>query len=225
MMQDRRPSPALTMLRSLAPQTIAFAVLALSGCQLAYFLSPEEQKEVKAEYAKIGNRSLAVLVWADQSTMDEDPRVRQRICKAVTYYLKKNLPSARLISPEEITTLQERQGRVWEDLSTKQLCDRLKANLILRIDLLEYTTRASDTRELRKGRVRATVNLYDGSPDAAQGSVYQTEVVANYPPQSSHGVFEMDDADLIHETVEHFAELTARKFYDHKQSLRGPTDR
>jgi len=209
----------------LAATAAAVLPFMLWGCQLAYFLNVEEEKEVKAEYGKIGSRIVGVLVWADQSTLDEDPRVRQRICKAVTYYLKKNLPGAELVSPEEITKLQERQGRIWEELTAKQLCERLKCDLILRIDLLEYTTRAGDTRELRRGRVRATVNLYDCSPDAGREVVYQTEVLANYPPQPGHSVFDMDDTDLLHETVEHFAELTARKFYDHKQSLRGPAER
>ncbi len=217
------PSSAARRLPTFA--AVALVACALSGCQLAYFLSAEEEKDVKAEYGRIGNRAVAVLVWADQSTLDEDPRVRQRICKAVTYYLKKNLAGARLVSPEEVAVLQERQGRIWEDLSTRQICERLKCDMILRIDLLEYTTRAAGTRELRRGRVRATVNLYDGSPDATRETVYQTEIVANYPPQSAHGVFDMDDADLINATIEHFAELAARKFYDHKQSLRGPADR
>jgi hypothetical protein len=224
-MHISRPSPIASRVRSLAVATIASALVVLTGCQVAYFLNLEEDKEVKAEYNKIGSRAVAVLVWADQSTLDEDPRVRQRICKAVTYYLKKNLPGANLVLPEEVTKLQERQGNVWEDLSTKQLCDRLKCDLILRIDLLECTTRAGDARELRRGRVRATVNLYDSSPDAGREVVYQTEVLAKYPPESGRSVFDMDDADLLHETVEHFAELTARKFYDHKQSLRGPAEK
>ena len=196
-----------------------------SGCQLGYFLTTNEDKDVKAEYGKIGSRSLAVVVWTDQATLDEDPNSRKRICKAITYYLKKNLPKADLIPAEKVEALQERGSKEWEDMSTKELCNRLKSDMILRIDVLEYTTRAAESHELHKGRIRATVNLYDGDPQAGREAVFQTEVVANYPPKSAHGVPNMDESDLLHETVEHFAEITARKFYDHKESLRGPADR
>jgi hypothetical protein len=210
----------------LAGVILALGLLASSsGCQVGYFLTTEEDKEVKAECGRISSRKLAVIVWADQATLDEDPNVRKRICKAVTYYLKKNLPQGNLVPPDKVEALQERGSRAWEDMSTRELCDRLDCDMLLRIDLLEYTTRAGNTRELRKGRIRATVNLYDGKPDAAREAVYQTEVVADYPPKAMHGVPDMDDTDLLHETIEHFAEMTARKFYDHKESLRGPADR
>lgn len=195
------------------------------GCPLAYFLTPEETKTVKAEYSRIDSQRVAVVVWADQSVLDEDPRVRERIGKAVAFYLRKNLPHADVIEPEKVAELQERSGLDWEVMSPKAICKRLKSDLIMRIDLLDYTTRASDTHELRRGRIRATLNLYDGRPDAVRESLYETEVLATYPPQSAHGVADMDDGDLLHETVEHFAQLTARKFYDHEESLRGPSDR
>jgi hypothetical protein len=202
----------------------ALFLVAFSGCQLGYFLTSNEDKDVKAEYGKIGKRSVAVVVWTDQSTLDEDPNSRKRICKAVTYYLKKNLPQGDVIPAEKVEALQERGSKEWEDMSTKELCTRLKCEMILRIDILEYTTRAAESTELRKGRIRATVNLHDGDPKAGREAVFQTEVVAIYPPKSAHGVPNMDESDLLHETVEHFAELTARKFYDHKESLRGPKD-
>jgi hypothetical protein len=195
-----------------------------AGCQLAYFLSPEQEKDVKAEYSKLGKQTVAVLVWADQSTLDEDPQVRQRISKAVAYYLKKNLPEAKFVASDEVAAMQ-RSSRQWEEMSTQELCEKLKCDLLFRIDLLEYTTRAADVKELRKGRVRATISLYEGHLGGIPEAVYESEVVATYPPSSKHGVPDLEDADLLHETIEHFAEVTARKFYDHKESLRGPADR
>jgi hypothetical protein len=217
---------ALGTQHCLAAFSLAVVFLALSsGCQVGYFLTASEDKDVKADYGKIGSRKLAVIVWADQATLDEDPNVRKRICKAVTYYLKKNLPKGELIPAEKVEALQERGSKEWEDMSTRELCDRLNCDMLLRIDLLEYTTRAGNTRELRKGRIRATVNLYDGKPETGRESVYQTELVADYPPKATHGMPDLDETDLLHETIEHFAEMTARKFYDHKESLRGPVDR
>jgi hypothetical protein len=62
------------------------------GCQAMYFLTTQETKTQKAEYSKIGQRPLAVIVWADRPTLDADPRARRRVCDAVLYHMKKNLP-------------------------------------------------------------------------------------------------------------------------------------
>ncbi len=215
------PSPALRGLLGLA---LLMPGWATSGCQLGYFLvDPEKEQRVKAEYGRIGDRKLAIVVWADRSTLDIYPRARRRVGKAVAYYMEKHLPDARLVRAEEVARLQERSGIDWQAMSPKQLCERLSCDLILRVDLLEYTTRASGTRELRKGRVRATLNLYERSQTASEDAVYEAEVLETYPPASLHGAWDMDDGQILHETVEQFADAAARKFYDHGRSMRGPS--
>ncbi len=195
------------------------------GCQLFYFLSPEHQEDVKAEYGKIGDRKVAVVVWADQTTIDEDRHVRRRVGKAVSYHLQKHLRDTPFVKESEIRKLQEDPYSDWEGLSNEELCGKLKCDMVLRVDLLDYTTRASDTRELRRGRVRATLTLYEGGKEGSRDAVYETEVLVTYPPDSKHGVPDMEDADLLHETVEYFANVVARKFYDHEKPMRGPLDR
>lgn len=200
------------------------AVLA-GGCQAMYFLTdPDQQKDVKAEYSKIGDRKIAVVVWADQATIDMYPQARKHVAKAVAYYIAKNLPKARLVEPDEVEAIQAR-GNDWEGWSCKQLAERLKCELILRIDLLDYTTRAGDARELRKGRVRGTMHLYDVNHGEGRDSVFQSDALVTYPPGSIHGVPDMDDEQMFHETVDLFGQTVARKFYDHSESLRGPEKR
>ncbi|MBN2560737.1 MAG: hypothetical protein JXQ75_07400 [Phycisphaerae bacterium] len=202
------------------------AWVASSGCQLAYFMTdPDKEREVKAEYNSIGSRKVAVLVWADRSTLDVYPRARYRVGKAVAYHMKKYLPKARFVAAEEVARLQDRSGTDWEGMTVGQLCKRLDCDLVLRVDLLEYTTRASDTVELRKGRVRATVNLYEPEQGEGDYAAYQTDVTASFPPDSLHGTSEKDEGTILHETVELFGQAVARKFYDHGESLRGPSNR
>jgi hypothetical protein len=211
--------------RGLKAAVLGTACLSVAGCQAAYFLTPERQQQVRAEYTRIGDRKLAVVVWADRPTLDVDPKARRRICEAVTYDLKKNLPSGRLVPAGEVEELQERSGLDWESMTSAEICRRLKCELVLRIDLLEYTSRAGDSDELRKGRVRGTVNLYEGLSDRADDAVYETEIVADYPPKSRRGSFEIDDAELLREATAQFGQAVARKFYDHEISLRGQTER
>src|SRR5690554_393471 len=62
-----------------------------TGCQAMYFLTPDESAEIKAEYGKITDEKIAVIVWADRATLDVDPRARRRVADAVVYEMKKHL--------------------------------------------------------------------------------------------------------------------------------------
>jgi hypothetical protein len=192
------------------------------GCPGAYFLvDPEKTETVKADYGKIGDRKMAVLVWADRSTLDEYSQAGRQVCRAVTYYMKKNLPKAQFVSPREVAALQDGSGLDWQSMSNQEIGKELKCDLLLRLDLLEFTTRASDTVELRRARISATVNVYDCSPDRGLDAVYEKEIRITHPLGSLPAVADMSEEDLLHDAVERFAEETARCFYDHEVKLKG----
>lgn len=198
------------------------AVLQFSvGCQALYFLTPEETKDVKAEYGKIGTAKVAVIVWADHSTLDIDPKARRQVCGAIIDAMKRNLPDAKFVSERKIRDFQENSGLDWQGMSHHDVAQELKCDLVLRVDLLEYTTRAADTRELRKGRVEGSVSLYDGSDAARPDALYSTEISATYPPKGETSITDKDDYDLLRTAVVEFGHAVAQKFYDHKESLRG----
>lgn len=190
-----------------------------------YFLTPEETKDVKAEYGKIGNQSLAVVVWADRHTLDVDPKARRRVCDAIIYELKRNLPDAELVPAKKIADLQENSGLAWHTMSHHDVAKELECDLVLRVDLLEYTTRAADTRELRKGRVSGSVNLYDGTDAARPDALYSTDVTATFPPSGEASITTMDEYDLLRAAIEQFGQAVAKKFFDHQESLRGRNER
>lgn len=199
-----------------------FAILPLTlGCQALYFLTPEETKEVKAEYGKIGTSKVGVVVWADRHTLDVDPKARRRVCDAIVYDMKRNLPEAQFVSAKKIADFQENSGLDWQSMSHHDVARELMCDLVLRVDLLEYTTRAADTRELRKGRVSGSVNLYDATDAARPDALYSTDVSATYPPNGKASITDMDEYDLLRAAIEQFGQAVAKKFYDHKESLRG----
>ena len=200
-------------------------IVAFSGCAgLFFFTNPDASKEVKAKYNKIGDARLAVVVWADRSTLDEYPAARRQVCRAVTHHMKKSLEDAEFVTPKEIRKLQADSSRDWETMTPYEIARELGSDFVLRIDLLDFTTRASETRQLRKARVAATINLHDCRKDERLDAVYDDIIKTTFPPKSLHGVQDMTETDLLHEAVEHFAQATARKFYDHKVKLQsGPS--
>jgi hypothetical protein len=184
-----------------------------------YFLTTEENKTVKAEYSKIGHRKVAVVVWADRATLDADPRACRKVCDAVVYDMKKNLPEARFVKAQEIEDFQESSGLDWEGMTQAEICKELACDMVLRIDLLKYATRARETRELRRGLVEGTINLYEA--ESGEQSVYSTEVSAMYPPKGKQAASDLTDSELIRETTTQFGQAVGQKFHDHEVSLRG----
>ncbi len=198
----------------------AMGVGLLAGCQGFYFLTdPDKTETVEAEYGKISGRKVAVLVWADQSIHDEFPRATRSVCRAVTHYLTKNLPEADIVSARKVDDFTADTGRAWEGMGNNEICEALDCELVLRIDLLEFTSRASDTPELRKARIDATLNLYECGEDEIIEAVYEDELKVTFPPKALHGVQSMTETDLIHEVVEHFAQVTSRKFHAHEVKM------
>lgn len=207
----------------LAWRTIRFSLFAILpfflGCQAMYFLTTQETKTVKAEYAKIGHRRVAVVVWADRPTLDADPRARRRVGDAILYDMKKHLPDAPFVKAQEVEDFQENSGLDWEGMTQLETCKELKCDMILRIDLLEYTTRSRAAHELRRGRVRGTINLYEA--ESGEQAVYSADVTASYPPADKQASTDETDSELIREAVSQFGQAVGKKFHDHEVSLRG----
>lgn len=197
-----------------------FSILpSVLGCQAMYFLTTSETKTVQAEYSKIGHRKLAVIVWADRPTLDADPRARRRVCDAVLYDLKKHLSDAQFVKAQEIEDFQESSGLDWEGMTQLETCKELKCDLVLRVDLLDYTTRSRAAHELRRGRVRGTINLYEA--ESGEQAVYSTDITASYPPADKQAATDESDSELIREAVSQFGQAVGKKFHDHEESLRG----
>lgn len=207
---------------------IAYAGLVLAmtttlGCQVAYLFAPDATEEIQPEYT-IGESTVAVVVWADQSIMDEYPQARTQICRSLSHHLKEGIPEATIVSARRVINMQNDSGLNWSQLGTNELCEELECEYILRVDLETFTTRASSTPHLRKARIDASMNLYKKAELETIQSVYQDEVRSLYPPESKHGAYDMDERDLMHSAIEFFSIKAARKFYAHEILLEDKRD-
>jgi hypothetical protein len=192
----------------------------VAGCQAMYFFTnPDASRPVKAEY-RVGKKKLAVIVWADRSVIDEYPSARRMVCRALTHELTTHLEEqgATLVSARKISEFQEHGDANWEAMSNNEIGKELKADMVLRVDLIDFTTRAAETRQLQKARISANVNLYP-SGETTANSLYSDEIKTTYPPDSLHGAQDLEEADLLHQAVDYFAAVAARKFYDHEVKL------
>ncbi len=195
--------------------TLSAVFLLSCGCQLAYLFAPDATETIQPEYT-IGESSVAVVVWADQSIMDEYPQARTQICRSLSHHMKENLPDTNVVTARLVVRLQSDTSIDWTQMKTNELCEELECQHILRVDLETFSTRASSTPHLRKARIDASLNLYKKADQETIQSVYQDEVRSLYPPESQHGAYDMDERDLMHAAIEYFSTKAARKFYEHK---------
>lgn len=112
----------------------------------------------------------------------------------------------------------------WESKSPLELCKQFDCDLILRIDLLEYTTRDRDARELRRGRIKGSLSLYGRNQEREADPLYVGEAQAAYPTDS-RGTLDLSDREIQRETLNQFGLAVSRKFHDHEISYTKTGDR
>lgn len=195
----------------------------LTGCQGLFFMLNSERKEkVTAECGKLAGKKVAIAVWADQSTLDMDPHAPFSTASSVEYFLrenaaKKELKGMTLVDSRTVADLQERLGNGGPMMPNGDLAKQVGADLVLRIDLFAYTTRASEANGLIMGQVGGNIML-QGVGDAEP--IYRTEVSSQFPEDSKMGVMDKTDEEVLHETLRLFGESVARKFFSYERDYK-----
>jgi len=198
---------------------IALLSLVQSGCAgLLYQMNSERKKKVPAECDKLAGRKVAIVVWAELSTLDEDYQACSRTAESIAYYLRQNTAKRQLrgttfVDYHTVNDLQEQVGNLGPSLPNNEVATRLNADTILRVDLYEYTTRAPDAQGLKMGRISANITVFNRDEESP---VYRTEASASFPEDSRIGVLDLSDRQVLDATMATFAERVARKFYDHE---------
>ncbi|MEE8171217.1 MAG: hypothetical protein V3T70_11785 [Phycisphaerae bacterium] len=195
------------------------ALAAIGGCRgLAFLAASEKQKNVQAECDKLGGRRVAVVVWAEPSTLDVYPLAQYHTARHVNYVFEVNrgrgeLKGTSFVSATRVNDLQEQLGANGPLLSNADLAERLKVDIVIRIDLYEYTTRAPEANGLIKGRVSGNLAVQRAGQVEP---LYRTELSAGYPEDSGIGLLDQSDDEVLNETMRRFADRVARKFYAHQ---------
>lgn len=236
---NRRPAPPLNPARTRAhaaqrcgrmprprlPTLPLAALLGLAslcaGCQAlaAPFLmwGAEPTRSVPAEYPYLAGKRVAAVVWVESETLFEFPNVQYELGEFVRDAITRNVKGVLLTPTRKVRDYQMREVN-WDRVHPAELGKVLGADRVLVIELTQYTTREPDSPHLYRGRIHASVKVYDSS---APGSppVYKTQIETAYPPDSP-GQWGANDAAVRRGAMESFADELARRFYDHKVKIR-----
>ncbi len=210
--------------RTRGPAGLVLAVLVvlctgLSGCgYILHQLAPASKGEwvVPANEALSEGKRVLVLVYAETAIQyQNDQLARYNTAAAVAGEMQSKL-KVDAVEPAIVETFQANNIE-WTDSHPSQIGQRFHADLVLYIELQEFTTIAEQSGELLRGRITGNCSLYNvGKPDAeAVKLLWEEQIKTVYPPNMPV-VADIGVMDQIRrETFRLFAEKLVKNFYGH----------
>ncbi len=195
-----------------------------TGCNIVsmpfLLFAPEPTKKVDAEFTQLKGKTVCVLTWAEQATLYEYPHVQLEISSYTRYFLREKFKDLNVVSPSDVDKYMKSRPD-WATEHPSRVGKHFNANLVLMIELMEFTTREPSSPGLFRGRVRARITVYDlsGTEEQPKGIALKPAEV-NYPPDKPVGVLRADDRTIRDETYKEFGRTVAQKFYDHEVKVK-----
>lgn len=191
-------------------------LLIQAGCNvLAYpaMLMAENQTEkVPAEFAKVQNKKVAIVVWAEAGTLFQFPHMRVELASQVAYQMDQHLKTTTLVPPQNIADYQARNPN-WDAVSPSEIGRQYGADYVIFIELLDYSTREPRTPGLFHGKAKASVVVHDVADPTARWTL--TPASADFP-QSRANAMKSDDQAVHRQLLEMLANQVTAKFYEHE---------
>lgn len=212
------------MHRSLACFVVLLLTLVmLCGCQLlgwaAHGVSGGVTKQnVKAQYLGLENKTVAVIVAADDFTLFRYPNAAFMICRATSARISDEIPGTRVVDPKQIIKFQQ-DNPYWNTLLLSDLEKKLGVDRLVYVDLVEYETHEAGNQHVGQGKIVGNVGVLEA--DASQRGLdpdqfaFNAAVQSLYPEKHGFGVIEADMQSLELAVVSIFSRDTVRLFRDH----------
>jgi len=199
---------------------IAAAAAAMSGCQGArrwtYLSQSPDQTLVKPEYP-IKDKTVAVVIYAENTTLYEYPNVRLTLGTKVCNELENSLENVKTISPFVVSRYQDDHVN-WEALDQREICKDLKVDLILIVTLAEYRTREPGLMNTYQAKIVAEAKIFTAdATDTAPVWELEKAIEEVFPKDPR---YDAQVEPLIRDQAEKMvaAELT-RKFCKHSYTV------
>lgn len=195
-------------------------LLALSGCNLLtpFIFVGDHKRKVAAEFDKLPGHRVAVLVWADRSTLYDYPFVRFEVASYLVDKLSTELAQrkqgAAFVDPRDVENFLQRN--IDAQVDPAAVGDHFKSDYVVYIELLGFQIRDGQQPQFLQGQVEAAVSVVDLRRGAGKGERFELTPVRVAYPEGAPVVFSASNAPLVREAVYRlFTEVTARKFYEH----------
>ena len=182
------------------------------------FAPASKGKWVPAETEALSEgKKVLILVYADEAIQyQHDQLARYRTAAHVAVELQSKL-KVEVIDPSRVEGFQG-SHLDWTNSHPSQIGrEQFGADLVLYIELQEFTTAAEESGELLRGRLEGNCSLYSTDVASGRSELWHGKVKAIYPPDIPQ-VAEIGAAERIRDqTLKLFAEGLVRHFYGHHE--------
>ncbi len=208
----------------MARWALLFAVPLAASCNL---LTPlvfigDHKKQISAEFDKLPQKRVAILVWTEPATLFDYPHVRWELATYVADKLNAEMAQRQLgtevVDPREVEDfLQKNIGAQVDPYAVGRHFD---ADYVVFLEVFRMQIRNPEEPQFLRGQIEASVSVHDIRADPDQTQRYELTPVQCYYPEQSPVLLTPTNSPLIREaTYRKFAEQVARKFYEHTVEL------
>ena len=211
--------------------SVVLLASATGGCALFGYLghvvagSDDEKTKprVEPEYLDLQDKTIAVLVNADEFTLYEHPEAPLAISLAVSARLAVNVPGAKLVNPDQLVKWQ-RNNPYWNTLRYSRLVHKLNVDRIVFIDLVQYSTHDPGNRYVLRGTVVANVSVIeaaeaDGTGGSGDDFAYTTIVRTQFPGDNPVGLLDSDEQTVVLGMLANFSAHLSDLFHDEDKGV------
>jgi hypothetical protein len=196
--------------RIVALLVVSFLTMAASGCQMLLFtpLYLLKGMDVPADYPGLEGKRVVVVCRPPTSLEYRYGSVDREIAKKVGSLLGENVKKIDIVKWADVEQWIDEQD--YEDV--EQLAKAVKAQMVVEIDLEEFSLDKGST--LRQGKANLSMTVYDmdeGGKDVYQKSL--NEIL--YPFNGGVPVGEKPEAEFRREFLTIVSERIGRHFYKH----------
>lgn len=212
-----------TRRRRLYLLTVGLLPLSLS-CNL---LTPlifvgEHKKKILPEFDKLPNRRVAILVWTDPSTLFDYPYARFELASYAADKLAAETTQRKLgtdvVDARDVEDLIQKNVDLQFD--PRGVGQALDADFVVYLEVLTFQMRSPDQPQFLQGEIYASVSVHDIRADPDQLMRYELAPVKCIYPDGAPVLLSATNSRLIRQsTYRKFAEMVARKFYEHTVDL------
>ncbi len=196
------------------------ALLLLCSCRM---LTPlvfvgEQKRNVAPELDKLPNARVAVLVWTDPSTLFDYPHARFELASYIGSELFNKMAERKLNT--EVVDPRDVEDFIQKDLDARinprAVGKAFEAGYVVYIEVLRFQMRDAQHPQFLRGHIEASVSVHDIGADPDKLRRYELAPIACHYPDGAPITLTATNSPLVREmTYRKFAELVARKFYEH----------
>lgn len=209
------------MFRTVLAVGLFLSALYMAGCQIGKLVGGMMQNnenqtllDMPPKYAGLENKTFAVLVDADMSTLYEFPNLVAEITGGVSEGIRRNVPGAKVLPPEIIINWQYRTPQ-WSALPYGELAEQLNVDRVVHIDVLEYRLNPPGNRWLWEGVCLGRVGIIERGGLDPDTFVENFDINVKFPTVSGVDRQSAREDQVEHGLLAQFIVHTTWLFYQH----------